>query len=82
MPENSVEEVERIALGFGFVLDAAFEIDDSSVAGLSPRSMAATIKGPCTVRNALTYYADLLSPASRRMLSFFLLLNSDFIKKH
>ncbi|CAO3649127.1 unnamed protein product [Mucor hiemalis] len=71
MPENSVAEVERIALGFGLVLDAVFEIDPSSLDGHSPRSLAAAIKGPCTVRNALTYYADLLSPPSRRMLSFF-----------
>jgi cytochrome P450/NADPH-cytochrome P450 reductase len=71
MPENSLQEVERIALGFGLVLDAVFEIDASSVDGLSPRSMAASIHGPCTVRNALLYYADLLSPPSRRMLSYF-----------
>ncbi|KAI9363256.1 cytochrome P450 [Pilaira anomala] len=71
MPENDVKEAERIALGFGLVLDSVFEIDAESVTGLSPRSMAASIKGPCTVRNALVYYADLMSPPSRRMLSFF-----------
>ncbi|KAI8635908.1 cytochrome P450 [Parasitella parasitica] len=71
MPENSIEEVERIALGFGLVLDSVFEVDISSTENLSPRSMAKMIKGPCTVRNALVYYADILSPPSRRMLSYF-----------
>lgn len=71
MPENSIEEVERIALGFGLILDSVFEVDASSTEGLSPRSMAKVINGPCTVRNALVYYADILSPPSRRMLSYF-----------
>lgn len=71
MPENSAEEVERIALGFGLVLDSVFEVDPESLAGVSPRSMAACISGPCTIRNALTYYADLLSSPSRSMLSCF-----------
>ncbi|KAI7896669.1 cytochrome P450 [Mucor mucedo] len=71
MPENNVQEAERIALGFGLVLDSVFEVDASSADSLSPRSMAAVIKGPCTVRNALVYYADLMSPPSRRMLSYF-----------
>ncbi|GAA5815138.1 hypothetical protein MFLAVUS_008644 [Mucor flavus] len=71
MPENDPEEAERIALGFGLVLDSVFEVDTESIDDLSPRSMAASIKGPCTVRNALIYYADLMSPPSRRMLSFF-----------
>ncbi|KAI7880495.1 cytochrome P450 [Mucor mucedo] len=71
MPENNIEEVERIALGFGLVLDSVFEIDNASADSFSPRSMAAVIKGPCTVRNALMYYADFMSPPSRRLLSFF-----------
>lgn len=71
MPENSIEEVELIALGFGLILDSVFEADASSTEGLSPRSMAKVINGPCTVRNALVYYADILSPPSRRMLSYF-----------
>jgi cytochrome P450/NADPH-cytochrome P450 reductase len=71
IPENSIQEVECIALGFGLVLDSVFEVDASSIDGLSPRSMAATINGPCTVRNALVYYADLMSPPSRRMLGYF-----------
>ncbi|KAL1914363.1 uncharacterized protein VTP21DRAFT_8943 [Calcarisporiella thermophila] len=71
MPENSAEVVEAIALGFGFILDSVFEVDPESIEGLSPRSLAAAIKGPCTVRNALTYYADLLSPPSRRLLGYF-----------
>ncbi|KAL0087063.1 cytochrome P450 [Phycomyces blakesleeanus] len=71
MPENDPETVEAVALGFGMVLDSVFEIDQSSIVGLSPRSLAATIKGPCTIRNALTCYADLLSPPSRRILGYF-----------
>ncbi|KAI9018068.1 cytochrome P450 [Phycomyces nitens] len=71
MPENDPQTVEAVALGFGMVLDSVFEIDQSSIVGLSPRSLAATIKGPCTVRNALTCYADLLSPPSRRILGYF-----------
>lgn len=70
MPENNILDVERIALGFGLVLDSVFEIDSSSAESFSPRSMAAVIKGPCTIRNALTYYADFMSPPSRRLLSF------------
>ncbi|KAI7898001.1 cytochrome P450 [Cokeromyces recurvatus] len=71
LPENSIEVVERIAIGFGFVLDSVFEIAPESISNFSPRSLAATIKGPCTVRNALMYYADLLSAPSRRMLGYF-----------
>ncbi|KAG1122934.1 hypothetical protein G6F42_011015 [Rhizopus arrhizus] len=71
MPENSAQVVESIALGFGLILDSVFEVDPASTESLSPRSMAKVIQGPCTVRNALTYYADILSPPSRRMLSYF-----------
>ncbi|KAI7871877.1 cytochrome P450 [Spinellus fusiger] len=71
LPENESNAVETIALGFGMVLDSVFDIDQEKLDGMSPRSLAATIKGPCTVLNALTYYADLLSPPSRRMLGCF-----------
>lgn len=71
MPENSPAIVEAIALSFGWVLDSVFEINTEKLSGVSPRSLAAAIKGPCTVRNALTYYADLASPPSRTMLSIF-----------
>ncbi|KAI7871911.1 hypothetical protein BDF14DRAFT_1760462 [Spinellus fusiger] len=71
LPENESNVVETVALGFGMVLDSVFEIDQEKLDGMSPRSLAAIIKGPCTVRNALTYYADLLSPPSRRMLGCF-----------
>ncbi|KAI8368250.1 cytochrome P450 [Radiomyces spectabilis] len=71
MPQNSAETVEAIALGFGLVLDSVFEVDPETYEYVSPRSMAAAIKGPCTVRNALTYYADLSSPPSRRLLGHF-----------
>ncbi|KAG0171863.1 hypothetical protein DFQ28_000202 [Apophysomyces sp. BC1034] len=71
MPENDPSVVEAIALSFGWILDSVFEVDPESLEGISPRSLAATIRGPCTVRNALTYYADLSSPPSRSMLANF-----------
>jgi cytochrome P450/NADPH-cytochrome P450 reductase len=71
MPENKLSDAEAIALGFGLILDSVFEIDPESIEGVSPRSLAASIKGPCTVRNTLVYYADILSPPSRRMLGKF-----------
>ncbi|KAI8064291.1 cytochrome P450 [Gilbertella persicaria] len=71
LPENDIQQVEQIALGFGFVLDAVFELDLSNVENLSPRSLARSIQGPCTVRSALLYFADILSPPSRQMLSYF-----------
>jgi cytochrome P450/NADPH-cytochrome P450 reductase len=70
-PENDPALVDAISLNFGWILDSVFEIDPASQAGLSSRSLAAAIKGPCTIRNALTYYADLTSPPSRSMLSCF-----------
>ncbi|KAI9323171.1 cytochrome P450 [Dichotomocladium elegans] len=71
MPENDPDLVEAIALAFGWVLDSVFEIDSDTLTSVSPRSLAASIKGPCSVRNALTYYADITSPPSRTMLSIF-----------
>lgn len=71
MPENNENLVNDIAIGFGLVLDSVFEVSPDSLDDLSPRSLAATIKGPCTVRNALKYYADLSSPPSRNMLGIF-----------
>ncbi|KAI8142033.1 cytochrome P450 [Fennellomyces sp. T-0311] len=71
MPENDPKTVQAVALNFGWVLDSVFEIDIESTKDASPRSLAAAIQGPCTVRNALTYYADLSSPPSRTMLSIF-----------
>ncbi|KAI8078481.1 cytochrome P450 [Thamnidium elegans] len=71
MPANDENVVRDVALGFGLVLDAAFEINPECLEEISSRSLAAVIKGPCTVRNALTYYADILSPPSRSMLGIF-----------
>lgn len=71
IPANDESLVQDVALSFGLVLDSAFEIDQESLGEFSSRSLAATIKGPCTVRNALTYYADLHSPPSRSMLGIF-----------
>lgn len=72
MPENDPRIVEAVALSFGWVLDSVFEVDrDSLSATVSPRSLAKFIQGPCTVRNALTYFADLSSPPSRTLLAIF-----------
>lgn len=71
LPTNNETLVQDIAIGFGLVLDSVFEISPESIEDLSPRSLAASIKGPCTVRNALTYYADLSSPPTRSMLGIF-----------
>ncbi|KAK9729207.1 hypothetical protein K7432_000488 [Basidiobolus ranarum] len=69
-PENQASLVEEIAIAFGYALDAVFEvkIDSSTNSSISSRSLAAVIKGPCTIRNALTYYADLLAVPSRQFL--------------
>ncbi|ORX59568.1 cytochrome P450 [Hesseltinella vesiculosa] len=69
MPVNDPELVEEIALNLGFALDSVFEVTDLEMSSLSPRSMAANIKGPCTIRNALTYYADLTGTPTRYTLS-------------
>lgn len=71
MPANDANVVKKVALGFGLDLDSVFEIGSESLGNISPRSIAKNIKGPCTVINALTYYADLLSPPSRGMLGAF-----------
>jgi cytochrome P450/NADPH-cytochrome P450 reductase len=71
LPENNDVDVDTIALGFGWVLDSVFEIDQDNISDVSPRSLAANIKGPCSVRNMLKYFADLTSPPSRGMLGFF-----------
>ncbi|KAI7883714.1 cytochrome P450 [Lichtheimia hyalospora FSU 10163] len=70
-PENHPDIVEAIGVNFGWVLDSVFEIDHESLGNVSPRSLAASIHGPCSIRNALTYYADLSSPPTRTMLSIF-----------
>ncbi|KAI9492380.1 hypothetical protein BDB00DRAFT_788818 [Zychaea mexicana] len=71
MPENDPKVVQAVALNFGWVLDSVFEVDPDSLKDVSPRSLAASIRGSCTVINALTYYADLSSPPTRTMLSIF-----------
>lgn len=71
LPENSDVVIETVALGFGLILDSVFEIVNVDTSSLSSRSLAATIKGPCTVRNAIKYYADVHSTPSRYMLAFF-----------
>ncbi|RCH90936.1 hypothetical protein CU098_002539, partial [Rhizopus stolonifer] len=71
MPENSKSTVEAIALSFGWILDSVFEINQETLADVSPRSLAANIKGSCTIRNMLTYYADVTSSPSRAVLACF-----------
>ncbi|CAO3620404.1 unnamed protein product [Mucor fragilis] len=71
MPENAESIVEAVALSFGWILDSVFMIDQETLKNVSPRSIAANIKGPCSVRNMLTYYADLSSPPSRAVLGCF-----------
>ncbi|KAG2211207.1 hypothetical protein INT47_006326 [Mucor saturninus] len=71
IPANSADLVKEFASGFGLDLDLVFEIDSEYLEKMSSRSIARTIKGPCTIENALTYYADLLSPPSRSMLGIF-----------
>ncbi|ORX91007.1 cytochrome P450 [Basidiobolus meristosporus CBS 931.73] len=70
MAENDPEVVEAVAATFGYALDAVFEVtvDAASSTGLSSRSLAASIKGPCTIRDALTYYADLHAAPSRQFI--------------
>ncbi|RUS19436.1 cytochrome P450 [Endogone sp. FLAS-F59071] len=69
-PQNDPVLVESVALGFGLVLDAIFEVKKADSPNLSTRSLAAVIKGPCTVRNALTYYADLTGRFPIEIASF------------
>ncbi|KAI8067575.1 cytochrome P450 [Gongronella butleri] len=71
MPENDAKLVETIGLNFGWVLDSVFQVDEASKKGVSPRSLAGTIATPCTIRNALTYYANISSPPSRLLLHCF-----------
>lgn len=68
-PVNDDKLVEIIAVSLGLVLDSVFEVKDLDIKNISPRSIAANIKGPCTIRNALKYYADLTGPPTRFTLS-------------
>ncbi|KAJ1558496.1 hypothetical protein HK096_011437 [Nowakowskiella sp. JEL0078] len=68
-PTNKKELVEQFASRAGLILDSSFEIKHiSSTSQIGSRSLARTIVGPCTIRNALTNYADLLGPPSRTVL--------------
>jgi cytochrome P450/NADPH-cytochrome P450 reductase len=70
-PENDKATVEAIALNFGWVLDSVFEIEQETLSDVSPRSLAKNTVGPCSVRNMLTYYADITSAPSRAVLACF-----------
>lgn len=69
LPVNDDRLVESIAVNLGLVLESVFEVKDLDIKNLSPRSVAANIKGPCTIRNALKYYADLTGPPTRYTLT-------------
>ncbi|KAI8068594.1 cytochrome P450 [Gongronella butleri] len=71
LPLNSTALVESIGLHFGWILDSVFEVDDVAKQSVSPRSLAGVIKGPCSIRNALTKYADLTGAPSRLLLHCF-----------
>jgi len=65
--------VDCVATHFGFILDAIFEIKHTSTApnsALNTKSLAIVLKGPCSVKHALTYYADLLGPPSKIFLGY------------
>ncbi|KAJ3121240.1 hypothetical protein HK098_003832 [Nowakowskiella sp. JEL0407] len=77
MPVNTDDFVQNFASRVGLVLDAAFVVDSiSENAQIGSRSLASSITGPCTIRNALKYYADLLAPVPRTILWVF----SDILK--
>ncbi|KAJ3127314.1 hypothetical protein HK098_006493 [Nowakowskiella sp. JEL0407] len=78
MPENSDELVQKFAERAGLNLDSAFFVTSISPnAQIGSRALASTISGPCTVRNALKYYTDLLGPIPRTVFWIF----SDILKK-
>lgn len=70
-PENDKAIVEAIALNFGWILDSVFEIEQETLSDVSPRSLAKNIIGSCSIRNMLTYYADVSSAPSRAVLACF-----------
>jgi cytochrome P450/NADPH-cytochrome P450 reductase len=70
-PENDKATVDAIALNFGWILDSVFEIEQETLSDVSPRSLAKNIVGPCSIRNMLTYYADISSAPSRAVLACF-----------
>ncbi|KAI8803637.1 cytochrome P450 [Cladochytrium replicatum] len=65
-PVNDSALVDSVIRALGLVPDATFEINASE--DITGRSLAAVINGPCTVKNALTYYADLTAPPTRSLL--------------
>ncbi|KAI8803638.1 cytochrome P450 [Cladochytrium replicatum] len=65
-PQNDPALVDSAIKALGLVPDATFEIE--SLQPITGRSLAAVINGPCTVKNAFTYYADLSAPPSRTLL--------------
>ncbi|KAJ3122264.1 hypothetical protein HK098_002969 [Nowakowskiella sp. JEL0407] len=78
MPQNSDELVEKFANRLKLNLDSAFFVTSIEPnAQIGSRALASTISGPCTLRNALKYYADLLGPIPRTVFWMF----SDNLKK-
>jgi cytochrome P450/NADPH-cytochrome P450 reductase len=70
-PHNDKATVDAIALNFDWVLDSVFEVEQDSLSDVSPRSLAKNIVGPCSIRNMLTYYADVTSAPSRAVFACF-----------
>ncbi|KAJ3123784.1 hypothetical protein HK100_011487, partial [Physocladia obscura] len=72
--QNDKAIVEAVAHGFGLTLDATFtptEIDSSALA--STRSIAASliVGVPVSLRNLMTFRADLSGPPTRLLISLF-----------
>ncbi|KAL7746533.1 hypothetical protein RI367_008060 [Sorochytrium milnesiophthora] len=67
-PQNEERIVEEVALALGASLDAVFEIKAKPDAATSPRSLLSNIVGPCSVRNALTYFVDLQCAPPRALI--------------
>lgn len=70
VPENSREAIETVLVRLRLVEQAAFEVKVLQEDSLNASSLAAALagKGPLTVRDALTYYADLSAPVQRTAL--------------
>ncbi|KAI8916279.1 cytochrome P450 [Gorgonomyces haynaldii] len=66
-PAQDPELVKRAAQVLQLDLDQVYKIDHVP-ARVSTRSLLASVQGPYSVRNLLTYYADLTGPVSRTLL--------------
>ncbi|KAJ7355283.1 cytochrome P450 [Mycena albidolilacea] len=75
-PENDPVIVEHLLTAFDFVADAVFMVKDVVDADVNPKSLAFLLRDRhVTLRELLTYYADLSGPLQRNSL----LLISSFL---